>query len=189
MKRSLSFIVALLILAALATFSLAENNTADATTAATQPPMATTDPGIMGTVTAVDESAGTITITGMLLQQMGQPGNGQQPSGNAPSGDAPSGNGNQGGGPAGNAPAGNGGQDGNGGQGGTPPSDGNGQGMQQTAYTLTLTSSTVITSGETQETLTLSDLSEGTQVLVTVSGDETAGYTALTITTQTQQQS
>ncbi len=56
--------------------------------------------------------------------------------------------------------------------------------MQQTAYTITLADSTVITSGETQETLPLPDFAAGTQVL----GDETAGYTALTVTTQTQQQ-
>ncbi len=68
MKRSLSFFVALLVLTALATFSLAENSAADATTAAARPPMATTGPSIMGSVTAMDESAGTITIAGMPMQ-------------------------------------------------------------------------------------------------------------------------
>ncbi|MDD3212622.1 MAG: hypothetical protein PHY64_03055 [Eubacteriales bacterium] len=163
----------------------------------------------MGTVTAVDESAGTVTVSGMIMQDVGVPGNGQPgdgtQNGSAPSGNPPQqgDNGQQGGNPgttpSGNPPQQNGSSsgnapDGNGqvsnsqngapgsvnGQGAAP----NGQAPGETTYTVSVTDATAITSQETQATLSLADLAVGTRVEITLTGDETNGYTATVIQTQ-----
>jgi len=190
MKRGLSAVLATLILMLIALASLAETSDANAS-------QATNAMRLMGTITAVDESAGTLTVSRMLMQNTealgaGQPdGNGAQnaPSGSAPQqgangqgggqGTAPSGNPpQQNGGSSGSAPDGNG-QNGNG-QGGAP----DGQTPNATDYTVSVTASTTITSQETQSALTLADLAVGTRVEITLTGDETNGYAATAIQTQ-----
>jgi hypothetical protein len=140
-----------------------------------------------------------------------QNGDGQSENGTPPQGNngAVSGNGQTGGNGA-SAPQGNGGGQGNapqggdnsqsgngnapqGGNGANAPQGGaqgdNGQGTAPETQTLTIaiTDATVITSQEAGTALTASDLSADMMVSVTVSGDATSGYTALSIEVQTSQ--
>ena len=195
MKKMFSVILSVIILMAFAGLSIAENNTSAATTQTPENPV------LMGKITAVDTTAMTVTVTGMSGPQggngkpdgsapgdQGQPpqnGNGQQ-SGNAPQG-----------GNAGSADASTqatpdangqneqrkGPQNGNGQQNGNAP-DANGQmnPADQQTITFTVTSNTTITSAD-NTAIELANLTVDTMVSVMYSGDETNGYTALSIQT------
>jgi hypothetical protein len=201
MKRIVSILLMVTILITSFGLALAQ----DATTSATAAPSAPTAPGgdgsrMIGRITAVGDATITITTMGQNGAQM----NGSQPGGTPPQ------NGDQSSTQQGSAPAqGNGQADGStpptdnsGAQGNgqtdgsTPPTDGSGAqangtgdmpaiGEEQT-ITVTVTEDTAITSGATMETLTFSDLVVGMMVEITVQGNATDGYTALTIQTQAE---
>ncbi len=195
MKRMFSVIMSVVILMAFAGLSMAESSTSSTTTP-------TSDHSVlMGKITAVDATAMTVTVTGMN----GPQGGNGKPDGNAPGdqGQPPqNGNGQQ----NGNAPQGGnagstdastqatpdangqnqqrkGPQNGNGQQNGNAP-DANGQmnPADQQTITFTVTSDTTITSAD-NTAIELANLTVDTMVSVTYSGDETNGYTALSIQT------
>ena len=197
MKRMFSVIMSVIVLMAFAGLSMAESSTSAATTQTSENSV------LMGKITAVDATAMTVTVTGMN----GPQGGNGQPDGNA-SGDKgqPPQNGNeqQNGNGQQNGNAGatdanaqstpdangqdqqkNGPQGGNGQQGGNAP-DANGQTntADQQTMTFTITSDTTITSDD-NTAVALADLTVDTMVSVTYSGDETNGYTALSIQTMT----
>jgi len=192
MKRMLSLFVCVLVLMATAGLSLAESGTtsADAATSATQAP-GSGETRLMGTVTAVDTTAMTITVTGMLQQGGGsapqQPSASGTPDGNTSQG----GSSQQGSGSAPQQPSASGAPDGNAPQGGGNSQQGSGSAPQQPSgngtqpeqqtITFTVTDTTVMTASDGTTAITLADLSVDAQVSVTFSGDATNGYTALTI--------
>ena len=190
MKRMFSVIMSVVILMAFAGLSMAESSTSSTTTP-------TSDHSVlMGKITAV-----AVTVTGMN----GPQGGNGKPDGNAPGdqGQPPqNGNGQQ----NGNAPQGGnagstdastqatpdangqnrqrkGPQNGNGQQNGNAP-DANRQRnpADQQTITFTVTSDTTITSAD-NTAIELANLTVDTMVSVTYSGDETNGYTALSIQT------
>ena len=195
MKKMFSVILSVIILMAFAGLSIAENNTSAAITQTPENPV------LMGKITAVDTTAMTVTVTGMS----GPQGGNGKPDGNAPGdqGQPPqNGNGQQNGnapqgGNAGTADAGTqatpdangqnqqrkGPQNGNGQQNGNAP-DANGQmnPADQQTITFTVTSNTTITSAD-NTAIELAKLTVDTMVSVMYSGDETNGYTALSIQT------
>ena len=197
MKRMFSVILSVIILMAFAGLSMAESSTSATTTQT---------PGNsvwMGKITAVDAAAMTVTVAG----GNGPQGGNGKPDGNAPGdgdqGQPPqNGNGQQNGnapqgGNAGTADAGTqatpdangqnqqrkGPQNGNGQQNGNAP-DANGQmnPADQQTITFTVTSNTTITSAD-NTAIELANLTVDTMVSVMYSGDETNGYTALSIQT------
>ena len=155
MKRMFSVIMSVVILMAFAGLSMAESSTSSTTTP-------TSDHSVlMGKITAVDATAMTVTVTGMN----GPQGGNGKPDGNAP-------------GDQGQPP-----QNGNGQQNGNAP-DANRQRnpADQQTITFTVTSDTTITSAD-NTAIELANLTVDTMVSVTYSGDETNGYTALSIQT------
>jgi hypothetical protein len=202
MKRGLSIMLVIALLLLGAGSSLAEGSASQTdATAATQAPQ-TGETQFMGSITAVADGSVTITVMGGGQQPQG----GGQQAGGQPSGTAPENGGDaSGSAPAqdGSTPQGGNGQGDNSQQGGngqgSQPSDsqGNGGGMpggdgqttpaETQTLTIAVTDTTVITSQDTQTALTAADLSADMMILVTVSGDATSGYTALTIVVQTSQ--
>jgi len=187
MKRIFSIFVSIILVMLAIGAAMAEST--DATASATAAPTMD-DSHLSGQITAVASDSITITtMGGMQPGQGGGPGggNGQgQPSGDTNSdskgGTPPQGGGQQGG----SAPQGDGQQ------GGTPPQGGQSDGTAPSAtgvsITITVTDSTIITSRDDGSTISLSDLTVGEMVSVSVDGDATSGYTALTIEAGQMQQ-
>ena len=190
MKRFISIFASMVLVMVAVGAAMAEST--DATASATSAPTASTGDNshLVGQITAVSDSSITITTFG---GGPGGDGNQPQPGSDQTDGQQGGQQGDQKGGPQGDQ---QGDQQGNQ-QGGTPPQgdqqqgstppqgDGQQSGTAPSAtgesVTITVTSSTTITSRDSGSTLTLADLTVGEVVSVSVDGDATNGYTALTI--------
>ncbi len=207
MKRILALLLTTAMLLSMTAFAVAEDTTADTTASATMTPQGGQGGGVQdgrvsGTITAIGDGSITLDIRmggqppagdppqgdGSGRQNGAQPGNPPQAveQSNAQQGAPNGGPGGNGGGPGGNGGAPQGGGKGDRGNGNAPqqPANDNGQAQASQSLTVAVTGSTTI-QNEDGTTLALADLSVGTAVSVTVTGDATSGYTATAITTLT----
>ena len=174
MKRFLSIFIALALLTLTMGVSLAASYTtqADATSSATHSPSngnsQNTAPGprgnngnfLMGSVTAISDTSITITTNAMQPPQNGNgPKDDDRQGGDrdhGPQGNKDQKNDNN---PNGNAPA----------------------ASESKSVTITINADTTVSTAGSQTALTVADITVGQQVSITVTGDETSGYTATAI--------